>query len=142
MSFEISLAWRLSRANTRKSLKLAGGIHPSFQALQNKLLEMKIRFDVTELGIGTGRIDTLDEILAPSMRIIRRERETVAQRNVHADVPHIGERTIASAGAAGVAEGVRLKRAATAVPKVVRVGQAQGMQLAFDDELTRQAKRC
>src|SRR5579859_6516383 len=103
---------------------------------------MKIRFDVTELGVGTGRINTLDEILAPSMRVIRRERETVTQRNVHTDIPNIGESAIAAAGAAGVTERMRLKRAATAVPEVVRAGQSQRMQFAFDDELTRQAKRC
>src|SRR5262249_13728697 len=101
-------------------------------------LEVKIRFDVAELGIRARRIDAGNAALAPSVSVIGRHAKTIAKGNVHAEVPDIGETAIAGSCTAGVAERVRLERAAPAIPKIVAVCEPKCMKLAANPKSMRQ----
>ena len=99
---------------------------------------MEVRFDITELGVVPRRINAGDCAFAPCVSVIRREAETIAKRDVHTHIANVREAAIASRSAARVAERARLERATAAIPKIVRVGQAQSMQLTAKYKRMRQ----
>src|SRR5262245_8820747 len=107
MSLAISLAWRLSRANTLRPLNVATAIGSSLKARARPIKrsyagaetllqsEVKIRFDIAKLSVGARLIDLSDGALAPSVSVIRGQAKTITQRDIHADVPYIGEAAVA-----------------------------------------------
>src|SRR5262249_55751503 len=99
---------------------------------------MEVGFDIAELGAGTRRIDAGDSAFAPGMSVIGRQAETIVQRNVHAEIPDMGETAMASGCATGVAKCVRLERATAAIPKIAGASQAQGVKLAAKHKRMRQ----
>ena len=100
----------------------------------------EVYLNVTELGAGAGRINVRDQAFSQSVSIIGRQAEAVAERQIETHIPNICQAAVAVAGAPCVSKRLWLKCAATSVPKVLRICQAQGVKFRPDNQLMGQAE--
>src|SRR5256885_8090827 len=110
---------------------------------QRDLSKVKIRLDISKLGVCTGRINAGDHALPPGISIIQRRAESIPQRKIEAYVPDVRQTAGAPATSSRVPERRGLKGASPRIPKVLVSGRTERVHFAPRHHSTRKSEdRC
>src|SRR5665213_154847 len=136
MRISISLARRLSRLRTRSPAK---GMYQntnrlSFSMAQRSAQETSFSepeqgLQIFEFAIFSLRINLFHRGQTLGIADVTREGHATSCPVLEAGVVKIAKRTTPAGGAADVTEGPRLKHTAAAIPEIVRVAQAERVEL-------------